>query len=134
MTYNQRSPTRSDRSKRSLPNLCRWYSRLGRWAHGLYYFVWYVSTPGIILEPNIDLVCTSHKWTAIPHNTPKLIDSHIAPFVLLLAAFEALLVQYWIGLKLSQVLVYGGILGIVTAAAGKRALAATGKRRLQATS
>jgi oligosaccharyltransferase complex subunit delta (ribophorin II) len=65
---------------------------------------------------------------------PKLIDSHITPFILLLAAFEALLVQYWIGLKLSQVLLYGGILGIVTAAAGNRALAATGKRRLQATS
>jgi oligosaccharyltransferase complex subunit delta (ribophorin II) len=74
------------------------------------------------------------QWTALPHNTPKLKDSHIAPFVLLLAVFEALLVWYWIGLKLPQVLVYGGILGIVTAAAGKRALVATGKWRLQVTS
>jgi len=45
-----------------------------------------------------------------------------APFVALIAAFEGLLFWYWVDLKLGQVLAYGAVLGLVTAAAGKHAL------------
>jgi len=46
------------------------------------------------------------------------------PFIGLLAAFEGLLFWYWVDLRLGQVLTYGAILGLLTAAAGKRALSA----------
>jgi len=45
-----------------------------------------------------------------------------APFIVLLAAFEGLIVWYWVDLRLGQVLTYGAILSVFTAAAGKRAL------------
>jgi oligosaccharyltransferase complex subunit delta (ribophorin II) len=65
----------------------------------------------------------------IPHRTPKLFSSEILPFVGLLAAMEALLVRYWIGLKLPQVLAYGAVVSVITAIAGKRALSAISKWR-----
>ncbi|KAF8308258.1 oligosaccharyl transferase delta subunit [Clavulina sp. PMI_390] len=54
------------------------------------------------------------------HYTPS---SATAPFIALLAAFEGLLIWYWIDLKIGQVLSYGAVLALITAAAGKRALA-----------
>jgi len=45
-----------------------------------------------------------------------------APFIVLLLAFEALIVWYWVDLRIGQVLTYGAVLGLVTAAAGKKAL------------
>lgn len=65
----------------------------------------------------------------IPHRTPKLFSSQIFPFVALLAALEALLVRYWIGLRLPQILAYGAVVSLITAAAGKRALSAISKWR-----
>jgi oligosaccharyltransferase complex subunit delta (ribophorin II) len=50
---------------------------------------------------------------------------------LLLGAFEGLLVWYWVDLKLGQVLLYGGVLGVVTALAGKNALATIGEKRVR---
>jgi len=44
------------------------------------------------------------------------------PFIATLAAFEGLLLWYWVDLYLGQVLLYGAVLGLLTAAAGKRAL------------
>ncbi|EJD51214.1 hypothetical protein AURDEDRAFT_111834 [Auricularia subglabra TFB-10046 SS5] len=66
----------------------------------------------------------------IPHPLPRLASPKIAPFVALLAAFEALLFTYWLRLKLPDVLLYGAILAIPTVAAGKRALSATVQWRL----
>ncbi|TBU25619.1 oligosaccharyl transferase delta subunit [Dichomitus squalens] len=61
---------------------------------------------------------------------PYLFSSGIFPFIATLGAFEGLLVWYWVDLHLGQVLLYGAILSIPTAIAGKRALAAVGERRL----
>jgi oligosaccharyltransferase complex subunit delta (ribophorin II) len=50
--------------------------------------------------------------------------------VLLLGAFEGLLVKYWLSLKLPDVLLYGSILGLATLVFGKRALSALSNKRL----
>ncbi|OSD01488.1 oligosaccharyl transferase delta subunit [Trametes coccinea BRFM310] len=68
-------------------------------------------------------------WSHIGPQIPHLLSPSILPFVATLAAFEALLVWYWVALRLGQVLLYGAILSIPTALAGKRALAALGDRR-----
>ena len=47
-----------------------------------------------------------------------------------LGAFESLLVWYWVDLKLGQVLLYGGILAVVTTFTGKQALSNMGERRI----
>jgi oligosaccharyltransferase complex subunit delta (ribophorin II) len=52
------------------------------------------------------------------------------PFVATLATFEGLLFWYWVDLKLGQVLLYGGILALFTAAAGKQALVTKGDMRV----
>ncbi|KAI8976709.1 oligosaccharyl transferase delta subunit [Trametes punicea] len=69
-------------------------------------------------------------WSHISPQVPYLFSPSILPFIASLAAFEALLVWYWVALKLGQVLLYGAILAIPTALTGKRALAALGDRRL----
>ncbi|KAG8853268.1 hypothetical protein FRB96_008352 [Tulasnella sp. 330] len=46
------------------------------------------------------------------------------PFITCLAAFEGLLIWYWVDLYLGQVLTYGAALGLLTVVAGKRALSA----------
>ncbi|KZS96321.1 oligosaccharyl transferase delta subunit [Sistotremastrum niveocremeum HHB9708] len=69
-------------------------------------------------------------WTQLPLSVPHLFSSEVLPFVVLLGAFEYLLVQYWVSLKLPQVLSYGAILGFLTAATGKRALSSLSKWRL----
>ncbi|KAI0356089.1 oligosaccharyl transferase delta subunit [Trametes cingulata] len=69
-------------------------------------------------------------WSSIRPQVPHLFSPSILPFVASLAAFEALLVWYWVALRLGQVLFYGAILSIPTALAGKRALTALGDRRL----
>ncbi|OBZ67538.1 putative mannosyl-oligosaccharide alpha-1,2-mannosidase 1B [Grifola frondosa] len=62
-------------------------------------------------------------WAQIRPRVPHLFSPHIVPFLATLGAFEALLFWYWVDLKLGQVLLYGGALGLVTALAGKQALA-----------
>ncbi|KAL1949207.1 hypothetical protein VTO73DRAFT_11013 [Trametes versicolor] len=69
-------------------------------------------------------------WSHIRPQVPYLFSPAILPFVATLAAFEALLVWYWVALRLGQVLLYASILAIPTALAGKRALTAVGDRRL----
>lgn len=70
------------------------------------------------------------KWAQIRPSVPHLLSPSIAPFVATLGAFEALLFWYWVDLKLGQVLLYGGILAIPTALAGKQALTTKGNWRL----
>ncbi|KAI0763105.1 oligosaccharyl transferase delta subunit [Trametes elegans] len=69
-------------------------------------------------------------WSYIRPQVPHLLSPNILPFIAALAAFEALLVWYWVALRLGQVLLYGAILSIPTALAGKQALSALGDRRL----
>ncbi|KAJ7655014.1 oligosaccharyl transferase delta subunit [Mycena polygramma] len=61
---------------------------------------------------------------------PRLFSPSILPFITTLGAFEGLLVWYWVDLKLGQVLLYGGILGVATLFTGKTALASIGARRV----
>lgn len=69
------------------------------------------------------------QWAKVGVSVPHLSSPRILPFTLLLGAFEALLVWYWVDLKLGQVLLYGGILALPTIFAGKTALATTGEWR-----
>jgi len=54
----------------------------------------------------------------------------VSPFIALLTAFEGLLLWYWVSLRLGQVLLYGAGLGLVTFAAGNRALRGVAERRI----
>ncbi|KAL4254738.1 Dolichyl-diphosphooligosaccharide--protein glycosyltransferase subunit 2 [Abortiporus biennis] len=69
-------------------------------------------------------------WTQIKPSTPRLFSPHILPFILSLTAFEGLLLWYWVALKLGDVLLYGSILGVVTAVTGKNALSTMSDWRL----
>ncbi|KZT65304.1 hypothetical protein DAEQUDRAFT_677061 [Daedalea quercina L-15889] len=69
-------------------------------------------------------------WFEIGPRVPHLFSPHILPFTASLAAFEILLFWYWVDLHLGQILLYGGILAVPTALAGKQALAKTSEWRL----
>lgn len=69
------------------------------------------------------------QWSKVGVRVPHLSSPRILPFTVLLGAFEALLVWYWVDLKLGQVLLYAGILALPTIYAGKTALATTGEWR-----
>ncbi|KZT25741.1 hypothetical protein NEOLEDRAFT_1133271 [Neolentinus lepideus HHB14362 ss-1] len=69
-------------------------------------------------------------WSTLRYSTPHLFSPHVLPFVSSLAAFEGLLLWYWIDLKLGQVLLYGALLGLVTVLTGKQALGAAGDWRV----
>ncbi|KAJ6627117.1 oligosaccharyl transferase delta subunit [Mycena sp. CBHHK59/15] len=69
-------------------------------------------------------------WSQISPRVPYLFSPRIFPFTLTLGAFEGLLLWYWIELNLGQVLLYGGILGVLTLFTGKTALATIGDRRV----
>jgi len=69
-------------------------------------------------------------WFEIGPRVPHLFSPHTLPFTASLAAFEVLLFWYWVDLRLGQVLLYGGILAVPTALAGKQALAKTSEWRL----
>ncbi|KAJ7293390.1 oligosaccharyl transferase delta subunit [Mycena rebaudengoi] len=69
-------------------------------------------------------------WSQLSIRLPHLFSLSILPFTLTLGAFEALLFWYWIDLKLGQVLLYGGILGVITLFTGKNALATIGESRV----
>jgi oligosaccharyltransferase complex subunit delta (ribophorin II) len=62
--------------------------------------------------------------------TPNLFSENILPFTALLGTFEALLVWYWVGLKLGEVLTYGAILTVPTVYFGRKALYTLGQLRL----
>ncbi|KAJ3555236.1 hypothetical protein NM688_g2690 [Phlebia brevispora] len=69
-------------------------------------------------------------WAHIRPSVPHLFSLHIVPFTVSIAAFEGLLFWYWVDLRLGQVLLYGGIIGLVTAMTGKSALATKADWRL----
>ncbi|KAJ7169692.1 oligosaccharyl transferase delta subunit [Mycena filopes] len=69
-------------------------------------------------------------WSQVFPGAPYLFSPSILPFTATLGAFEFLLVWYWVDLKLGQVLLYGGVLGVVTLFTGKTALASIGARRV----
>lgn len=71
------------------------------------------------------------QWGYIQPKVPQLFSLNVLPFILNLAAFEGLLLWYWVDLKIGQVLAYGAVLGLFTAAAGNRALSAISKQRLR---
>ncbi|KAI0688414.1 oligosaccharyl transferase delta subunit [Cytidiella melzeri] len=74
----------------------------------------------LVLAPWVALLgLLAHLQPSVPY----LFSINIIPFIATLAAFEGLLLWYWVDLKLGQVLLYGSILGVFTAAAGKQALA-----------
>ena len=82
------------------------------------------------LLPIHGLLIPALQWAHIRPQVPHLFSPSILPFIGTLGAFEALLVWYWVDLRLGQVLLYGAILSIPTALTGKRALAAVGDLRL----
>ncbi len=61
---------------------------------------------------------------------PRLLSVKILPFTATLGAFEVLMVWYWVDLKLGDVLLYGGLLGVVTIFTGQYALSSISERRL----
>ncbi|KAJ6604463.1 oligosaccharyl transferase delta subunit [Mycena vulgaris] len=69
-------------------------------------------------------------WSRVFPGVPYLFSPSILPFTASLGAFEALLFWYWVDLKLGEVLLYGGILGVATLFTGKTALASIGARRV----
>ena len=75
-------------------------------------------------------MASTRQWAQINPQVVHLFSPSILPFITTLGAFEALLVWYWVELRLGQVLLYGAILSIPTALTGKRALAAVGDWRI----
>ncbi|GLB42362.1 putative oligosaccharyltransferase subunit Ribophorin II [Lyophyllum shimeji] len=69
-------------------------------------------------------------WAHVAPRAPNLLSPSIVPFIATLGAFEALLIWYWVELKLGQVLSYSAVLGLVTIFAGKQALSKIGDRRV----
>ena len=70
------------------------------------------------------------QLSKVPHRLPYLSSPQVLAFVALLAAFEGLLLWYWIALRLGQVLAYGAALGVVTIFAGKSALYSLAQSRV----
>ncbi|EMD35454.1 hypothetical protein CERSUDRAFT_157218 [Gelatoporia subvermispora B] len=81
---------------------------------------------GLVLAPWVVLL---GLWSHIRPRVPRLFSPQILPFVSSLAAFEGLLFWYWVDLRLGDVLLYGGVLGLITALTGNKALSATGEWR-----
>ncbi|KAI5119881.1 hypothetical protein M0805_008552 [Coniferiporia weirii] len=82
----------------------------------------------IVLSPWLMLLPV---LTKVPHKVPHLFSPKILSFVALLAAFEGLLLWYWVALRLGQVLAYGAVLGFFTVFAGKSALNTLAKLRIE---
>jgi Oligosaccharyltransferase subunit Ribophorin II len=115
----------SDQSKRyplalSLPSSQQWF-----FPRGSFCSAWYVSFALLIYDAEI-----YWQWSQISPPVTHLFSPSILSFIVTLGVFEGLLVWYWIDLKLGQVLLYGGILGLITLFAGKQALSNIGDRRL----
>ncbi|KAG6865963.1 hypothetical protein C0991_010219 [Blastosporella zonata] len=81
----------------------------------------------VVLSPWLVLLAL---WSQVSIRVPHLSSPSIFPFVATLGAFEALLVWYWVDLKLGQVLAYGAVLGLVTIFTGKQALSKIGDNRI----
>jgi oligosaccharyltransferase complex subunit delta (ribophorin II) len=83
----------------------------------------------LLSSPHQRLIHAFTQWAKVGVRVPHLSSPRILPFTVLLGAFEALLVWYWVDLNLGQVLLYAGILVLPTIFAGKTALATTGEWR-----
>ncbi|KXN84059.1 Dolichyl-diphosphooligosaccharide--protein glycosyltransferase subunit 2 [Leucoagaricus sp. SymC.cos] len=70
-------------------------------------------------------------WSQVSPRLTHAFSPNVAPFILSLGAFEVLIFYYWVNLKIGQVLLYGGVLGIVTLFTGKHALSSIAKRRVK---
>ncbi len=73
---------------------------------------------------------TKEQWARISPRVPRLFSVKILPFTATLGAFEVLLFWYWVDLKLGDVLLYGGVLGVAMLFTGKYALASISERRM----
>ncbi|KAK2464552.1 hypothetical protein APHAL10511_003410 [Amanita phalloides] len=69
-------------------------------------------------------------WSQNAPRPKHLFSLNILPFIVTLGAFEGLLFWYWVALRLGDVLLYGGILGLITFFTGKHALASIASQRL----
>ncbi|KAF7339633.1 Dolichyl-diphosphooligosaccharide--protein glycosyltransferase subunit 2 [Mycena sanguinolenta] len=85
---------------------------------------------GVALAPWAVLIALASLWSQVFPGVPHLFSLSILPFIASLGAFEVLLVWYWVELKLGDVLLYGGILGVATLFTGNTALASIGARRV----
>jgi len=81
----------------------------------------------LVLSPWLGLVVL---LTQLPQRLPNILNPSVLPFIALLASFEVLFFKYWVDMKIGQVLLYTSGLGLVTLAAGKRALTALSNQRL----
>ncbi|RXW11357.1 hypothetical protein EST38_g14498, partial [Candolleomyces aberdarensis] len=70
-------------------------------------------------------------WSQVAPRATGLFSPSILPFIASLGAFEVLLFTYWVKLRLGDVLLYGGILGVVTVFTGRRALSSIAAKRTQ---
>ncbi|KAJ7275232.1 oligosaccharyl transferase delta subunit [Mycena haematopus] len=86
---------------------------------------------GVAIAPWAVLLALA-SWSQVFTGVPHLFSLSILPFIASLGAFEVLLVWYWVDLKLGDVLLYGGILGVATLFSGNAALASIGARRVGA--
>ncbi|KAJ7071212.1 oligosaccharyl transferase delta subunit [Mycena amicta] len=95
---------------------------------GWFFLRWYVALH-VVLHVVLS-VADETQWSQVFPGVPHLFSPRILPFIATLGAFEVLLVYYWIDLRLGQVLLYGGALGVVTLFTGNTALSAIGARRV----
>ncbi|TDL22867.1 oligosaccharyl transferase delta subunit [Rickenella mellea] len=82
---------------------------------------------GLVVSPWLVLITL---YSSVPQKLTHIGSPNILGFITLLAAFETLLLWYWVDLRLGQVLLYGALLGSLTVAAGNRALSSVAKWRV----
>ncbi|KAJ3554260.1 hypothetical protein NP233_g12458 [Leucocoprinus birnbaumii] len=70
-------------------------------------------------------------WSQVSPRLTHALSPSILPFIASLGAYEVLIFYYWVNLKLGQVLLYGGILAIITLFTGKYALRSVARRRVK---
>ncbi|KAF5356930.1 hypothetical protein D9756_006502 [Leucocoprinus leucothites] len=90
----------------------------------------FVSTlfSGLVLAPWALLL---GLWSQVSPRLTHAFSPSILPFIASLGAYEVLIFYYWVNLRLGQVLLYGGILAIVTLFTGKHALRSVARRRVK---
>ncbi|KAI0044947.1 hypothetical protein FA95DRAFT_1608110 [Auriscalpium vulgare] len=81
---------------------------------------------GIVLSPWLVLI---GLWGYLQPRVPHLFSLSILPFTVSLGALEALLLWYWVELRLGQILLYGAGAAFVAAVTGKQALVSIGEHR-----
>jgi oligosaccharyltransferase complex subunit delta (ribophorin II) len=77
------------------------------------------------------ILTTFSQWAQVSPRLTHAFSPAVLPFILSLGAYEILIFCYWVNLNLGQVLLYGGILAVITLFTGKHALRSIAKRRLK---